>query len=291
MTTSLVALVILSWGIAGIFDKKALESGSLRSVFLAFGLFNLPMIAILLAVLTFFFPTWHLTSGTMFWESIDSAASIIAISAYFYAMSKTEASYVLAITAGYPIVGQLLSVPVLGEPFSAWMLIAATLVSCGVAAVGFSANGQQRKVMRLERILVLSCVLASTVLWGLLGIFEKKSLHYGQPLESMLALSIGRTILIAGTLAFLYFRREKLGLSNPRIWKFSWSSGALVALGNISYIVALTTTTAGYMIVITACYPLVMYVFALLFLKEKLNWLRVAGIVLIVAGAGLTYLA
>jgi drug/metabolite transporter (DMT)-like permease len=292
MTAYLITLVILSWGIAGIFDKKALEHGSLRSVFLAFSLFNWPMILILLAVLSISHPGWHLSRGTIFWESVDSIASIAAISAYFYAMSKCEASYVLAITAGYPLVGALLSVPLLGEPFSYTLSAAAILVSLGLASVGFSqASEEKKKGTALERALVLACVLGSTTLWGLLGIFEKKSLQYGHPLESMLALSIGRALLVTTIVVLLSAAGRQLALTKPKIWQFSWSSAALVAVGNISYIAALASNPAGFMVVITSTYPLVMYVCALVFLKEKLNWLRAAGIVLVVAGAALTALA
>lgn len=291
MTSLLVALVILSWGAAGIFDKKALEHGSQRSVFFFFGLFNIPMALILLAVLTIFFPSWHLSRGTAFWESVDSLASLAAILAYFHAMSKAEASYVLSITAGYPLVGQLLSVPILGEPFSAPLLFAAILVSAGVAAVGFSAAPGKSDVSSGLKLDVFACIILSTVLWGLLGIFEKLSLQHGQPLESMLALSVGRGILISALAAFLWFRKQPPNLTNTRAWQFSWCSGALVAIGNISYIAALATASAGYMIVITACYPLIMYLFALFVLKERLNLLRVAGIFLIVGGAALTSLA
>jgi drug/metabolite transporter (DMT)-like permease len=290
MTNLMVALVILSWGIAGIFDKKALENGSLRSVFLTFGLFNLPLAAILLVVLTCFYPHWHLSAGTILWESADAAASMIAIATYYYAMSRSEASYVLAITAGYPLVGALLAIPLLGEPFSLLLVAAALAVSAGVAIVGCSDGGQTQKLARSERFSVVACVLVSTILWGLLGIFQKQSLHYGQPLESMLAMAAGKSIFVAAALLFMLRGKQPLGLRNLRTWQFTWLSGFLVALGNVSYITALATLPAGYMVVITACYPIVMYVFALILLREKVNYLRMLGIALVVTGAALTAL-
>jgi drug/metabolite transporter (DMT)-like permease len=47
---------------------------------------------------------------------------------------------------------------------------------------------------------------------------------------------------------------------------------------------AMTMATASYVIVITGCYPLFMYLFAMLFLKEKLDKLRVLGVLLVVLG-------
>jgi drug/metabolite transporter (DMT)-like permease len=52
----------------------------------------------------------------------------------------------------------------------------------------------------------------------------------------------------------------------------------------------MTLTTASYVIVITGCYPLIMYIFALMFLKEKLNLIRLAGVILVVAGGGIVQL-
>lgn len=288
MTNFMVALVILSWGIAGIFDKKALETGSLRTVFVTFGLFNIPLAAILLVVLACFYPGWHLSGGTILWETADAFASMVAIATYYYAMSKTEASYVLAITAGYPLVGALLAIPLLGEPFSLVLVAAALAVSTGVAIVGFSDDPQSKKLAHSQRLSVIAAVLISTVLWGLLGIFQKQSLHYGQPMESMLAMAAGKSLFVLCVLPFLLRSKEQIGLRNLKTWQFTWLSGFLVALGNVSYIMALATLPAGYMVVVTACYPIVMYIFALLLLREKMNYLRVLGILLVVTGAALT---
>jgi uncharacterized membrane protein len=53
----------------------------------------------------------------------------------------------------------------------------------------------------------------------------------------------------------------------------------------------MSLSTASYVVVITGCYPLLMYLFALLFLKEKFNAIRFAGVVLVVAGGGLVQLS
>jgi len=47
---------------------------------------------------------------------------------------------------------------------------------------------------------------------------------------------------------------------------------------------AMSAAPATYVIAICGCYPLVMYVLAVVMLKERVNWVRVIGIALIVCG-------
>ncbi len=285
MTYVLITITLMSWGIAGIFDKKAVASSSPKSVFLAFHFFSMLMVAGLLVALPSVYGDWHLAKGVLFWEGLNSLAALIALVTYFWAMSKAQASYVLGITAGYPIVSQLLAVPILHEPLSASRVIAAVLVSLGVAAIGYSASSEQKQLTRRDRVLVSFAIITTTILWALLGIFEKQSLSFGRPLEAYLALSIWKSLLVVAAMGWFLLKKQPLGLANRSTWKFSWLSAALVAAGNLGFIFALTGTDANYLIVMTAAYPLVMYLAALLFLKEKLSFFRALGIALIVAGA------
>jgi drug/metabolite transporter (DMT)-like permease len=45
--------------------------------------------------------------------------------------------------------------------------------------------------------------------------------------------------------------------------------------------------SASYVITITGCYPLLMYIFAMWLLKERFNKMRFAGILLVVVGGAL----
>ncbi|HEY9787629.1 MAG TPA: EamA family transporter [Candidatus Obscuribacterales bacterium] len=285
MTHMMIGLTLITWGIAGIFDKKAVQSSSAKSVFVVFHAFGILVTLLLLAALPFIYADWRLSPGVFFWEGLNAAAAMVAILTYFYAMSKAQASWVLGITAGYPIVGQLLSTPLTGEPFSLSAIAAASLVSLGVALIGSSATQEQKGLSRKDKLLLVGAVILSTVLWGLLGIFEKRSLEFARPFEAYFVLSLWKSLFLA--VVYCLFRRQgqSLILNRAATWKFGWLSAFCVAAGNIGFILALTTSPAGYLIVMTAAYPLVMYVFALLFLKEKLNLARAAGIVLIVFGA------
>lgn len=285
MTHLLIMLTLFGWGVAGIFDKKAVHSSSARSAFICFHLFGIPVVAALLLLLPYIYGDWHIAPQTVFWEGCNAIAALTAILCYFYAMSKAQASWVLGITAGYPIVGQLLATPLTGEPFSLSALIAAALVSVGVALIGSSGGYEKSAMSGKERFLVIGAVVLTTVLWGLLGIFEKRSLEFARPFEAYLVLSVWKVVLCLAVVAFFRARAVAFTIGKPATWGWSWLSALLVATGNIAFIVALTASPAGYLIVMTACYPLVMYVCAVLFLKERINLVRAAGIALIVLGA------
>lgn len=285
MTYAWIALTLMAWGVAGIFDKKAVESAAPKQVFVTFHLFLGVVALALFILLPWIYPDWHVSSGVIFWEGLNAVAALAAFLAYYYAMSMTQASWVLGITAGYPIIGQLLSTPLTGEPFKVSALGAAALVSIGVALIGWSGGEEQKTLEKKEKLTLVFCVALSTMLWGLLGIFEKRSLEFGRPFETYFAQACWKTVLIVLVIAFLGKKGYKTAFRTPGAWKFSWLSAAGVTAGNIAYLLALTQSTAGYVITMTAGYPLVMYVFALTFLKEKLNVVRAIGILLIVLGA------
>src|SRR5579871_5619438 len=98
-----IGLTILSWGIWGIFDKKALEQAAQKDVLLTLYLTRLINIPIALAILFRFYPGWHITWELMLWVFLAASSVLIATISYTLAMSKCEASYVLGITAGYNV--------------------------------------------------------------------------------------------------------------------------------------------------------------------------------------------
>jgi len=52
----------------------------------------------------------------------------------------------------------------------------------------------------------------------------------------------------------------------------------------VSYLFAMTMASVSYVIVITGCYPLFMYLFAVIFLKERLSKMRIGGMALVIIG-------
>jgi len=276
--------VLLGWGVAGIFDKKAVERSGSFSTFLTFHLFNIPVFFALLIVLPMLYGTVHLNYQVVAWEVLNAVCAMAALVTYYQAMKVTQASWVLGITAGYPIIGQLIACLALGEPFSWMTLFAAVAISCGVAAIGRSETPEQKSFSKRDKMKLFFWVAFSTVLWGLLGVIDKKAVFYARPLEAYLAFSAAKAFFAVVLVAFLARGQIAVDMKSPRLWKFAWLSALFLEAGNIGFLLALPSSEAGYLIVVTACYPLVMYVCAVAFLKERVNLLRVGGIVLIISG-------
>jgi drug/metabolite transporter (DMT)-like permease len=289
MSLLLVLTVLVSWGIAGIFDKQAVSAAPPRAVLVAAQLFNMPMCLLMFVAIKLIYVDYHLHPGLFFWEGLNAVSAMVAALAYFYAMSRAQASYIVGITAGYPVLGTLLAVPLLGEPFSFAGLGAAVLVSLGVAAIGFSNEKRQGAEQDSDKWKVIAAIIVSTVLWAALGVFEKRSLAYGRPFEAYTVLTFWKSLLALGLFLFMS-RAYSSVLRGFSVWKFSWLSAVLVAVGNLAFIVGLSSSQAGYMIVMTAAYPLVMYIAAVVCLKETVSRTRFLGIALIVAGCVLSEL-
>lgn len=287
----LVGIVLVCWGVAGIFDKKAVERAGSLSTFLTFHLFNVPAFIILLFILPLLNGPIHFNKMVLFWEVLNSVCALAALLTYYYAMRVTQASWVLGITAAYPLIGLLIAWFGLGEAFSVLALIAALAVSFGVGVIGFSGRGEQQNLSTRARITLFAWVACSTVLWGVLGIYDKQAVQYAHPLEVYLVFSGMKAALSLVAVAFFARGQVVQDMKTFRLWKFSWLSAACVEAGNIAFLLAVATASAGYLIVATACYPLIMYVCAIFFLGERVNVLRAIGIALIIGGLVLTNVA
>ncbi|HEY9774689.1 MAG TPA: DMT family transporter [Planktothrix sp.] len=286
----LVLITLLVWGIAGVFDKKAVAASTNQTVFLLFHLFNFVLLSGLLVISFFTAMHWSFSTQMWLWSSLGAGGGVLAMLLYYSALSRTDASYVLGITAAYPVISSLLAAPILGEALSLPKLASATLVSLGVGLIGTTASASQQKLSARDLRIVLFCVLGAALSWGGVGVFEKKAVSYGNALEGYFA-ETAWELVFAG-IAWLIFKKQglKFDFSNARIWRFAWLSALCVAVGNYCILQLMKTQSASYAIVITACYPLVLYICALVFLKEKLSKMRLVGIVLVILGGILTEL-
>ncbi len=280
----LIVISLLCWSTWGLFDKKALDGAGHLDVLLfqhCFYLLEVPVGWLLLSWLHH--NSWHVSSETWLWTAFGTLSSSSATLFYLVAMSRAEASFVLGITAGYPLVVQILAFFYLHEALVPERLIGSVLVGAGVALVGSSASKTTDMAKRNQKLVLLMCLLA-TVLWGATGLFDKKALDFDEPLRVYYARAVWDAVLLA--LMLLIYRRikYKVAWGSGVAWKYSTLSAFCLALGTLTYMFAMTMATASYVIVITGCYPLLMYLGAVIFLKEKLSKMRLAGVVLVVLG-------
>ena len=139
-------------------------------------------------------------------------------------------------------------------------------------------------------LLVVFCVLVAVSGWAFRGMFDKIALDHAGPWEVYLGKFVCDTVLAMGTLIWVLLRRPDVKLLNPKLYPWAVGSALCLAGGSAAYYVALSLLSASYVVSITGCYPLFMYLLALLVLKERFSLSRAVGIALIVAGGIVTQL-
>ncbi|HNB25010.1 MAG TPA: EamA family transporter [Candidatus Melainabacteria bacterium] len=302
-----IALTIVAWGLWGIFDKLALARAEPKDVFLVTAILAIPQIPLVLFLLTWNYGQWHLSSSLIIYASASSVISSLGMALYLDSMKRADSSVVLGMTAAYPLVTQVLGLLIMGEAFSTTRAIGAVFIALGIVVIGLTDNlspmlwqpstalppDEKDAAKKKERakdsgyftgMPVIVTLLLVNLLWGCKGILEKLSLEHGKPLEVYLAETITTLLLLGPVLTFFIWRGYKPALKNKHLWTYTGLSELALAIGGWSYLMALSMAPAGYVVTITSTYPLVMYIIAIFVLKEKLSWMRLAGLACIVCG-------
>jgi drug/metabolite transporter (DMT)-like permease len=275
---------LVCWGIWGIFDKKALDLSPQAGVLFRMYVFSALQLPIVALILWTSEPTVHIPQQAWNWTLIGAITQFCAEVAYMGALRATEASFVLSLTAAYPLVTQLIAWQILGEPLVTSRVAGAAAIACGVALIGLTGEKHEQKVPAKKRLLLALCIVVATVCWGAWGIFDKKALDYGKALEVWFAQCTWEVIIAVVIAALLYLRGMRTELSNRGSWYYSGLSSLSLGVGRFTYLMAMSAASAAYVIAITGCYPMLMYLFALAFLKEKFSKLRLAGIAFVIIG-------
>lgn len=285
----LIAICLACWSTWGIFDKKALEAARYLDVIVFQHIIYVVEIPIVFWILTLLYPHgWTIDTGVWGWTLLGSLASSIATLIYLIAMSKAEASFVLGITAAYPLVVQVLAQFVLKEDLVPMRILGSILISAGVAFIGSTDHKQaddldQDAPVHKKSVVLLLCLVA-TLCWGTTGLFDKKSLLLDDAFKVYFARCVWDVLILVCFMATAFILKHKFSWTARRAWKYSFLSSLCLSLGTVAYMFAMTMASASYVIVITGCYPLFMYFCAIFFLKEKIKKSRLIGVTLVVLG-------
>jgi drug/metabolite transporter (DMT)-like permease len=174
----------------------------------------------------------------------------------------------------------------LGEKFPMLRLMGAAVVALGVFAVSLpirDAAAQRQTLGRLPSDVKFSVMIAALA-WGVSGILGKKAVTIADPLEIALGRYLFDGIMFIALWHLFRHQNRQVNLRKPFVWMFCGLSATCLALGGWSSLSAMSRLPASYVISITACYPVIMYILAILLLKEKFSVTRFAGIMLIVLG-------
>jgi uncharacterized membrane protein len=296
VVNGMVLASLFFWGAWGICDKKALSYTSPVGQLAAVYCFAPVLALVLLAVLSIFSPGWSLSSHTLFYQGVGALAYVIATLAYLTAMSRGEASLIIGATASYPVLAQILANLMLGEALVPARIIGCLVAVGGIVALCGSTSSTKKEswlslpAMKFSTDVLISIVgvILAIVGWAFRGIFDKIAIEAARPLEVNLAKYICDSFFTILLLAWIFLRRENARLFSTSVWPWAFGSAICLAGGYAAYYVALSLVSASYVITITGCYPVVMYLLAMLVLREKFNVSRAVGIVLITVGGIIT---
>ncbi len=279
-----IIITLFCWSIWGILDKKALETSTHAGVlFRLYGmaLFQAPVIFL---YIKFTQPPFDISAQTWLWTGLAAMFQMLAVASYLVAMTITDASLVLGATAAYPVVTQFLAVVFLGEKLLLNRTLGSLAIALGVIGIGASFDNKKSKLTKDNKMLLAICLFAATFGWGIWGILDKKAITYGTPLQVWLGECMWECLIIVVAFFVAKGIRYKIELRNVRSWMWACSSAILLGIGRFTFLMAMSVSAASYVIAITGCYPLCMYLMALIFLKERFSKVRFAGILLIVFG-------
>jgi transporter family protein len=130
--------------------------------------------------------------------------------------------------------------------------------------------------------MVFALAGATIFLWGLWGFFGKLALDHGMPPLSIFIVEVIASLAIVLIVIFL-----RQGVKHtPDVWNWRGVvSGLTLALGLLSYYLALSRGQASIVVPLTAAYPAVAAILSFAFLHERPTMLQWAGVIFVACGA------
>jgi drug/metabolite transporter (DMT)-like permease len=170
-------------------------------------------------------------------------------------------------------------------------LVGATITVLGIIGMSLFEHKQSNTVeSKRTQFLVIGCVILATLAWGIWGLIDKQAVTNASILEFYLGKCIWDILFLSGVVAIFKKQGHEFSLGNARTWYFCGLSTLCLAIGAWAYLTALSRLSASYVISICACYPIGMYILAIIFLKEKFDSRQFASLAVAVAGAILVQL-
>lgn len=126
-------------------------------------------------------------------------------------------------------------------------------------------------------------ILIVTFIWGINGLIDRQAITTGHPLEVNFITTFTMFIV-----ASIYLMAAKVGGMPFHFHRntilFAMTNGILVPTAYVVFLYALSRGSLTTVVTITASYPLVTFVLAVLLLNETVSPSKVAGMALIVLG-------
>ncbi|HEV8383914.1 MAG TPA: DMT family transporter [Candidatus Acidoferrales bacterium] len=126
-------------------------------------------------------------------------------------------------------------------------------------------------------------LLGYIVLVGVASFLQKFSMKELNPYQVNFLMTIG---MLVTAVPALWIKQGNLSVPVKAL-PLGAPIGLLMALGSISYVLALAKLPVGPAAAISTSYVLLVVVLSRIFLNEGLGWMRIAGITLTLAGVAL----
>lgn len=127
------------------------------------------------------------------------------------------------------------------------------------------------------------------IMWGIMPVYAKPILSKIQPVTFIIGVSFAM-FLISLLVGLLYYKNvqsdfAKLSIVDTRsIIGLVCGFGLIMILSNLIYYYILHNNDTYLVAAITACYPIITFLLAFLFLNEKITYIRALASLLIVTG-------
>jgi transporter family protein len=268
------------WGSFGILAKLSTPK---------LGVSRVAMLIVLVQGLLFFlgFYFWRNNVPITFRDGVLAATSCLlgtaGILCYFEAVLEGQVAIAGTITAGYPALGVIGAVAFLSETLTVTQALAVVAIVGGVIALSYEPNPSSEHAMPRRSLFF---ALLAFVLWGFWTLTSKIAIDAVGPGNIF-----GFYVILSVTAPFVYvvFRRlsPRQSMNGKPSWR-AWTAGAaalaLNVLGVFAFTFALKVGPASLVVPISAAYPVVTVMLAVLLLHEKLRRFQIIALSFILVG-------
>jgi transporter family protein len=276
----LAAMVVLLWGVDGIFAKLSTPKLGVARVAI--------LIAVVDGIVYFLgFCYWRDNLPISLEASVLAATSCIAGTiaylCYFESIVDGQIAIAGTISAAYPALTVIGALVFLSETLTEAQAMALVAIIGGLTTLSYEPNpGSEHAMPRRS----LFFALLAFALWGFWGLTSKMTINVVGPGNMFGFYTISS---LAVPLVYTWFRRfrpERSGDCSPS-WT-AWTLGAMTLALNVcgvfGFSFALDVGYASLVVPISSAYPLVTVILAVALLHEKLDRLHVLALVFIIIG-------
>ncbi len=269
----LAFVTMLSWGVADVFAKKAIEkTGELKPLFYGQLIGTVPIMFYAAAFLSIPLISLEILAVGV----ISGFLAITAYLSFYKGMKKGSLAIVNPITGSYLLVTTLLGMIFFQEILKLHHLIAIVLVFVGA----FLASTDLKKIKLIIAPGVPEAVFAMLGFGVGLFLIKFVSVATGAIISFLILRIVGLLIL----LTYSTISRIDIRLPNGNPLGYIILVGVLDAVGQLGYNAAIMREQISLIAPVIAGFPAVTVVLAILFLKERPVFNQKIGIASIIAG-------